>query len=114
MKPLKISDFNLRENHFTRNDKSYRVVDIIEIAKNLPIFEMPLCGIDISAKPWGDSTIKNFVYHMKRVDQASLDYPIILDDEGYICDGWHRVTRAILKGDITIKCKRLITMPEPI
>ena len=32
---------------------------------------------------------------------------------GFIADGWHRIAKAILRGDETIKCVRLKTMPEP-
>lgn len=113
MKPLKISEFHLKEGNFKRNNKSYRVIDLIEAAKDLDVFELPLCGVDIGVSPWGSQDIKSFVYHMKRVNDSNLDYPVILDDEGYICDGWHRVTKAILEGEVTIKVKRLIVMPEP-
>lgn len=113
MKPLKISEFHLRENSFKRNNKSYRVVDLIEAAKDLDVFDLPICGIDIAVAPWGNQNIRSFVYHMERVNNANLDYPVILDNEGYICDGWHRVSKAMLLGKITIKAKRLIVMPEP-
>ena len=114
MNKLKISSFNIRESNFCKNDKCYRVVDIIEAAKDLEAFDLPLCGLDIGVRPWGDMTIKNFIYHMARIERASMDHPVILDDEGYICDGWHRVSKAILAGEKTIKAKRLTFMPEPI
>lgn len=39
--------------------------------------------------------------------------PIILDDLGYITDGWHRVAKAILEGKETIKAVRIQNMPAP-
>lgn len=114
LKPLPIEGFNFRENEFTRDDRKYRVVDLIEASKDLPAFDLPLCGIDIGIMPWGEQTIKSFVYHSKRVELADLNYPIILDDTGYPCDGWHRIAKAILLGKTTIKAKRLIVMPDPI
>ncbi len=35
---------------------------------------------------------------MKRVLNTDLNYPIILNEEGFIMDGWHRVTKALLEG----------------
>ncbi len=112
--PLKIEEFNFRENTFTSKGREYRVPDLIEAAKDLPEFDLPLCGIDLGVQPWGDLTIKSFVYHMSRVNNASLDYAIILNDEGYPCDGWHRISKAIIEGRSTIRAKRIVIMPEPI
>jgi hypothetical protein len=90
------------------------VNSLIEASKDLIPFKMPLCGIDISVEPWGKMTIKSFIYHSKRVSNCTLDHPVILDDTGYICDGWHRVVMAVLRGDEYIMAKRLIVMPENI
>lgn len=99
---------------FTVGDKSYLVKDLIEISKDLPVFDIPLAGIDLSRMPWTINDIKDFCHHYKRVSEADSKYPIILDSTGYICDGWHRLTKAILNGDSHIKAVRLTTMPEPI
>lgn len=114
MDAVKISDFSYKENSYTRNNLSYRVVDLIEAAKSLKTFNLPLQGIDLSIYPWGRACINNFVYEMKRVQNADLSFPIILDNEGFICDGWHRVAKAILEGRKIIKAKRLEVMPEPV
>lgn len=110
---VKIEDFNYRENTYSSNGKIYRATDIIELAKDLEEFDLPLCGIDIGLYPWGDPSIKSFIYHVKRSNDSDLSYPIILDDTGYICDGWHRVVKAILEGREYIKAKRLNVMPDP-
>lgn len=114
MLPVKISGFNYRENTYSRNDLAYKVTDLIEAAKAIEPFDLPLQGIDISINPWGKPCIKNFVFEMQRVKKANLKYPIILDNEGFICDGWHRVVKAILAGHTTIKAIRLEVMPDPI
>ena len=46
------------------------------------------------------SCFDSFVYHCKRVKDCNLEYPIILDDFGQICDGWHRIAKAVLEGNI--------------
>ncbi len=86
---------------------------LIEHSKKYNAFDLPLAGLNISGYPWGDPTIDNFIYHSKRVQNADLDKPIILDDMGCIADGWHRVVKAILEGKETIQAIRLEDMPEP-
>lgn len=111
---LGINKFKFEENSYSRNDKTYNVSDLISISKDLPVFELDIRGIDIDVNPWGNPSIKSFAYHMQRVNDASLDHPILLDDGGYICDGWHRLAKAIIKGKETIQAKRLIKMPDAI
>ena len=48
------------------------------------------------------------------MNQADLKYPIILDDTGFICDGWHRLLKSIVEGKDTIKAIRLKVMPDPV
>ena len=50
---------------------------------------------------------------MKRVLNTDLNYPIILNEEGFIMDGWHRVTKALLEGRETIKAVRFEKTPPP-
>ncbi len=57
--------------------------------------------------------MKQFIENYKRVEDCSLDYPVILDDEGFIADGNHRLCKAILEGKDTIKAIRLLKMPAP-
>ncbi|MFA0814017.1 hypothetical protein [Microbulbifer epialgicus] len=111
---LKISEFHVFKNYYHDGKKSYRVEDLIELAKDQEAFDLPLAGIPIGDNPWDGSTIKSFVYHVTRVNNADLSYPIILDVEGHIADGWHRVCKAILEGRKYIKAVRLTVMPDPI
>jgi len=110
---LGIKDYDVIENSYTVNDFTYSVLDLIELSKKYEPFDLPLKGIDIAVKPWGDIDIKRFAYHMLRVEKADLNFPIILDECGYICDGWHRLIKAIIKGDEFIKAIRLPIMPQP-
>lgn len=57
--------------------------------------------------------LHSFIFQCKRVNQCSLEYPIILDDVGQIADGYHRLCKAILEGKETIKAIRLLEMPAP-
>ncbi len=114
MNKLGISEFHYSQNTYTRAGKTYQVTDLIELSKNLEPFEIPIAGIDIGVQTWGEVDIKDFCYHMDRVNKSDLSFPIILDNTGFICDGWHRVVKSIIEGKETIKAVRLTVMPEPI
>jgi len=114
MKELGISHFNYNSNTFTQGERIYKVTDLIKVAEKYDTFDLPLMGIDLGVHPWGEIDIKDFAYHMKRINEADMQYPIILDDTGYICDGWHRLVKAIMNNQNTIKAIRLTVMPEPI
>lgn len=111
---VKVHPFHFSENNYVNHGRKYTVYSLIEHAEGLPVFDLPLAGIDLSNCPWGGhKNIDNFVYHVKRMQEADMSKPIILDDFGTICDGWHRISKAILQGETTIKAVRLESMPEP-
>jgi hypothetical protein len=112
--PVKLWAFSTDSHNYVCMDKEYSFSDLIEASKDLESFDLPLQGVFIGNNPWGEMSIKSFAYHVQRTNDADLSYPIILDTEGYICDGWHRVVKAILKGDTMIKAVRLEVMPEPV
>jgi len=72
-----------------------------------------LDGIDLDVKVWDVDSVLCFIEHGKRVKDANLDFPVILSSTGFICDGWHRVVSAIIKGKETIRAIRMDDMPEP-
>lgn len=86
-----------------------------DCAKDLAPFDLPLSCINISTSVWGKDceTVKGFVKHCKRVDAVDLSYPVIMDDDGFIMDGWHRVAKALRDGRATIKAVRFDETPAP-
>lgn len=63
---------------------------------------------------WNIGTLREFAEEMRNVQEVSLDYPIILDMNGYILDGAHRVVKAYLEGkDIDIVYLGDDEWPEP-
>lgn len=63
---------------------------------------------------WNIGTLRDFAEEMRNVQEVSLDYPIILDINGYILDGAHRVVKAYLEGkDIDIVYLGDDEWPEP-
>ena len=111
---LDIEPLKLSENTYNVYGNSYDVPTLIQFAKEKGYkpFDMPLVSIYIGSEPFRITDFAQFLYHIKRVDNVSLEYPILIDDHGYICDGWHRVAKAFLEGKKTIKAIRLLEMPE--
>ena len=69
--------------------------------------------VDLTDHPFPADNLSQFIFQCKRVQDCSLNYPIILDDCGQIADGYHRLCKAILEGRETIKAIRLEEMPAP-
>ena len=82
------------------------------LAKDLEVFELPLKHLNIYYV-YDKLTLREMVMHMKAVNAADLQYPIILDEDGEIMDGRHRVMKAIMKGRKTIKAVRFEKNPQP-
>jgi ribonuclease HI len=90
-----------------------------EAAKGLPSENVPVeslarwldtdCWFGEDAKP----TIRKVAEHAKRIADADLSLPIILDPEGELMDGGHRLARAYLEGRAEIATVRLPALPEP-
>jgi hypothetical protein len=60
-----------------------------------------------------DLTLRDMVTHMQAVNNADLSYPIILDEDGEVMDGRHRIMKALLNNEKTIKAVRFDKNPEP-
>lgn len=81
--------------------------------ENYPVFKLPLAAIDLLSSPWQEITnINDFLFEAKRMLNAA-NAPILLDDFGAVCDGWHRICKAILDGKTEIDAIRIEQMPKP-
>lgn len=58
-------------------------------------------------------TLRAVVHHCQRINEADMSYPIVVDPNGQIFDGAHRVARALLHNQKTIKAVRLKKIPAP-
>lgn len=85
----------------------YAVSRLIDTSKDLPVFDVPLAALDLSDIIWENSNVYQLASHVKRVVDADLDCPIILDWNGAIADGRHRIMQALVKGHRTIKAVRI-------
>ena len=73
-----------------------------------------VCWFD---EKWGvRPTCRQVIDHCRRILVADLSYPIILvehDGEWCVLDGVHRVAKALLNGQTTVRAVRLHALPEP-
>ncbi len=91
---------------------SWNVARLFTLSKELKVMTIPLDHLNIYYK-YESLTLRALVGHMKSVNSADLSYPIILDEDGEIMDGRHRVMKAILTGKKTIKAVRFNKNPSP-
>jgi len=113
-----IPKVNIKTSHFSdgvysNGENSWKVCSLIEKSKHLPVFDIPLVAINLGFNLWEIEDIFDFIFHTKKVKEASLNHPIILSESGFIMDGWHRVVKAILLERRTIKAVRFVENPKP-
>ena len=94
------------------NGGVYKINDLIDLSKDLPVMQIPLDHLCIT-RSFGTSDIRDFVSHMNAVMDSDLKYPIILCENGGILDGAHRVCKALHLGKKTIKAVRFESNPPP-
>ena len=90
----------------------WSVARLHSLAKDLPVMEIPLDHLNVY-NTYEKLTLREMVMHMRAVNDADLDYPIILDEDADIMDGRHRVMKAMLLEMPTIKAVRFDENPSP-
>ena len=110
---IEIEDFHVVDGGCFLGNKRWDNGTLFNAAKGIEPYDLQLSAIDLESSPWNCDTFYNFLFHAKRIENSDMSFPIIQMPTGYIVDGWHRIAKAILRGDETIKCVRLKTMPEP-
>lgn len=113
-RPVQIAGVGIDTNRSRDGRKVWLVSNLIEKAKGLEVFDLPLIAINAGHSVWSPvESAYDLAKHMKRVQDASLEHPVIMDQEGWIMDGWHRVAKALLEGRETIKAVRFDETPAP-
>lgn len=103
---------SIENQTFEYNGKRWFVSRLIDKAKDLPAQTMPISALNIFNLSPNIENMKSFVSHMQAVIDADLSYPIILDDEGFVMDGRHRIAKALLEGKETISFVRFDETPS--
>lgn len=113
----------IRTQYYFRHSKqgllAWDIRRLVELARDFPVEEIQLADIaELDEAHWyeheGDSpTCRSFLQHMQLIDEVDLSYPIILDRDGRVMDGMHRVCRAVREGIDSIPAVRFAANPEP-
>lgn len=109
---LRIAD-PLQDYYTDRFGDSYSVARLIDDAKGLPVFDVPLASLNLSSRIWDDCNIVQLAGQVKQVIDADMKYPILIDWTGNIADGRHRIIKALMEGKRTIKARRMHWKPVP-
>jgi hypothetical protein len=110
---MKIPDYGKPDEYFGwRGGKQWRCTRLFHLAKDLPVMDVPLDHLNVYFT-WKELTLREMVMHMKAVQDADMSCPIILDEDGDVLDGRHRIMKAILTGAKTIKAVRFDENPPP-
>ena len=91
--------------------KKYYVHEAIRLSKDLPVKEINLSEIYMSYGSMCKDSFRSFLEHVKMVNDADLSCPILMNEDGCIIDGRHRLAKAILDECETIKVKRFVDDP---
>ena len=98
---------------------AWKVRRLIELSKGLPAQRIELSRIDeFDQNHWyafeGQiPTCRSILEHLRLIEEADLSFPIILDADGRLMDGMHRVCKAIRRGDTHIQAVQFDATPEP-
>ena len=90
----------------------WSVARLVELSRDLPVMEIPLEHLYVYHR-YEKLTMREIVMHIRAVMNADLSYPIILDEDGDILDGRHRIMKAMYTGAKTIKAVRFDENPRP-
>ncbi|MBL4681279.1 MAG: hypothetical protein JKY88_11230 [Pseudomonadales bacterium] len=88
-----------------------------EKCKGLVPFELEISSIkEVDQNCWFGSrepTLREVAKHVGRIRTAELIYPIILNEDGSLMDGGHRICKALLDGQTKIMAVQFDKMPKP-
>lgn len=112
-----------QQYHHRKIGSDTHVWDVNKIVEQLAA--LPVCAVALSdieeldeAFWFGEDngpapTCRNIALHAKLIAEVDLRYPVILCPQGRVIDGMHRICKALIRGDKTIKAVRLEKMPPP-
>lgn len=110
---MKIKDWIAPNDQMcTLGNHTWSVPRLFELARHLPVMEIPLDHLGVWYK-YENLSLRELVMHMKAVNAADLSVPIILDEDGDLMDGRHRLMKAMLQGAYSIKAVRFDENPSP-
>lgn len=90
----------------------WSVARLFELSRDLPVMDIPIDHLNLYYT-YEKLTLRDMVTHMQAIRDADLSRPIILDEDGELMDGRHRLMKAMLTGEESIKAVRFDENPSP-
>ena len=90
----------------------WSVPRLFELVREMPVMDILIDHLYIYYT-YDKLTLREMVSHLKAVNEADLSFPIILDEDGDLMDGRHRIMKALLNGEKSIKAVRFNKNPTP-
>jgi len=105
----------LKNQNVSYEGSRWTIAHLVECAKELEVFDLDIKSFSFANTVSFGNDLLTIAAHVKKVNDADLKYPIILHPEGYILDGRHRMTKALISGKDTIKAVRFgySNLPAP-
>ena len=91
---------------------TWSVPRLFELSRNFPVMDVPLNHLHLYYT-YEKLTLREMVSHIIAINNSDLGMPIIIDEDGEVMDGRHRLMKAILQGEETIKAVRFEENPPP-
>ncbi len=111
-----------QQYHFKKVGEDVYIWDVNKLLAehpDIPVVKVPLDSIAELHEPYwysaeGDSpTCASVAKHSVLIEQANLNFPILLHSDGSVMDGMHRVCKAYNQGLEEIESVRLPITPPP-
>ncbi len=58
-----------------------------------------------------EPTLRKVTAHSVKINEASLDHPVILNHDGSLMDGGHRLCKALILGHTTVRAVQFSEIP---
>lgn len=109
---MKIPEWKPKDQYAKLGKNRWSVYRLIDLSKEFPVMEIPVDALNIYNR-YENLTLREMVMHINAVLDVDKSNPIILDEDGEIMDGRHRIMSALLSRQKTIKAVRFDENPKP-
>lgn len=96
---------------------AWDVTKLIQQSQNLPVKDVHLHQLaELDHNHWfqhDTPTPRRIAQHAQLIAEADLGFAIILDSNGRVMDGMHRICKAMLEGLETVRAVQFTVDPEP-
>lgn len=108
--------------HFRPSERGLLAWDVrrlVMLTQDLPVNSVSLVDIrELDRNYWygqttDNPTCRSIVEHCRLMLECDFAFPVILDSEGRVMDGMHRICRALLDGIDAVDAVQFPVDPEP-